>query len=331
MTLLVAISVAFFIVIFYLAFQIFLSGRFLHWFLNYLGRGAYTLDWKGGGIHFPWMVFRIRNFRIYFPGANKTDIIEITASEVSGRLSFSNLFRGRIVLRTLDLQKPKGSYINRQPSEQKVEHLPKRKLVMIQNANIDSGELYIEDHNMTPIYKILISDIFVKNLNMDCGCPMTFLFQSEYGRCKLGEKGRLFVEKSDETNGHITLTGATWTDLAGLKVIPLPILNDRIDLRASFQNFYSQDTIAVKGTLRGSSEHTEVSAQELLTRIESQDTKDRASSFRLEIDWNEYALPFDLALKKLLLEIFHKLKIKGVVGFTIHTVTKGIVNIFSRG
>lgn len=287
------------------------------------------MDWKGGGIHFPWMVFGISEFRIFFPGHNQTDIIEITSEKVVGRLSFSNLFLGKIVFRHLDLKKPKGSYINRQPSEEKVEHLPKRGLVLIENANIDGGELYIEDRNMTPIYKILLADIFVKNLNMDSGCPMTFLFQSEYGRCKIGEKGRLFVEKSDPTDGVITLTGATWTDLAGLKIIPLPILNDRIDLRASFQNFYSQDTVSVKGTLRNS-ERSDSSAQELLTHIESQDTKDRASSFRLEINWSEYALPFDLALKKLLLEIFHKLKIKGVVGFTIHTVTRGIVNIFTR-
>ncbi|WCL49061.1 hypothetical protein [Leptospira sp. GIMC2001] len=67
-----------------------------------------------------------------------------------------------------------------------------------------------------------------------------------------------------------------------------------------------------------------------MTSVESEDTKAKASSFQLQINWTEYALPFDLALKKLLLEIFDKLKIKGVVGFTIHTVTKGIVNIFTR-
>jgi len=79
-----------------------------------------------------------------------------------------------------------------------------------------------------------------------------------------------------------------------------------------------------------SSEVRDDFAQELLTNVESEESKNRASSFQLKIDWNEYALPFDLALKKILLEIFQTLKIKGVVGFTIHTVTKGIVNIFTR-
>jgi hypothetical protein len=319
-----------FLIIQFLSLQFFLSGKFLHWFLNRIAKGSYRIDWEGGGLHFPWLYFKIHKIRIFFPGINNTDIIEITAKEFRGRVSFTNMLRGRILVRQSDLIEPKGKYINRQPSEEKVELLPRRKLILIQNTNIEKGELYIEDHNMTPIYKILLSDIFVKNLNMDCGCPMSFLFQSEYGRCKVGEMGRLYVEKSNETNGHLTLTGATWTDLAGLKVIPLPILNDRIDLRANFTNLYSQDIVSVKGTLRNS-EKSDQFAQELLTNVESQDSKNRSSSFRLEINWGEYALPFDLALKKLLLDIFQKLHIKDVVGFTIHTVTKGIVNIFTRG
>jgi hypothetical protein len=323
------ILLSLFALFFFFSLQFFLSGKFLHWFLNRISKGVYRVDWIGGGLHFPLMYFRMREIRIFFPGKDKTDIIEITAKELKGRVSFTNLIRGKFVIRHADLIQPKGTYINRQPSEEKVELLPRRGLILIQKANIENGELYIEDRNMTPIYKIQLSQIFVKNLNMDCGSPMSFLFQSEYGRCKLGDKGRLFVEKSDETKGTITLTGATWTDLAGLKVIPVPILNDRIDLRAQFVNHYAEESVSVKGTLRNSdtSDHF---AQELLTNVESQDSKDRASSFRLEILWSEYSLPFDLALKKLLLEIFVKLKIRGVVGFTIHSVTKGIVNIFTR-
>ncbi len=329
MSFLIGISIFLLLIVLYFSLQIFLSGRFLHWFLNRIGKSHFYIDWKGGGIHFPWMYFQIREFRISFPGEKGKDIIEITAFAIRGRLSFLNLFLGRIVFRSLELERPRGSYINREPPEAKVEHLPRRNLFIIRNANIDGGELYIEDRNMTPIYKIFISDIYVKNLNMDCGCPLTFLFQSEYGRCRLGERGRLFVEKSSETKGHISLTGATWTDLAGLKIIPLPIINDLIDLRANFENHYKEDTVLIRGTLRNSA-NTEISAQELLTKIESQDTKERASSFRIMLNWEEYALPFDLALKKLLLEIFHKLRIKGVVGFTIHTVTRGIVKIFTR-
>lgn len=312
---------------------IFLSGKFLHWFLNQLGKGRFTVEWKGGGAHFPWLQFHLRDFKIYFPGDGNTDQIELFIPKLSGRLSFANLFLGKIVIRWLDLKNPKGYYINRQPSQEKIEHLPKRNLILIRNANIDNGQIYIEDRNMTPIYKITISEISIRNLNMDCGCPMSFLFDSEYGRCKLGDKGILQVEKSSPNQGTINLTGATWADLAGLKIIPLPILNDKIHLKANFTNYYNQDLVNIKGTLRNFKTYKDsmdLEAQELLTQIDSQETKERANTFRVTIDWSEYALPFDLALKKLLLEIFHKLKMKGVVGFTIHTVTKGIVNIFTR-
>lgn len=325
----IVILTIFFLLIF-LTLQFFLSGKFLLWFLNRISKGAYTIHWEGGGLHFPLMYFVMRRFRIFFPGINQSDIIEITAKEIKGRVSFTNLLRGKFLVRHCIVKEPKGKYINRQPSEKKVELLPKRNLFIIQNTNIEGGELYIEDHNMTPIYKITLGEIFVKNFNMDCGAPMSFLFQSEYGRCKLGDKGRLMVEKESNTHGFITLTGSTWTDLAGLKVIPLPIINDRIDLRAEFTNDYKHDLVLAKGTMR-TSEQKDAYAHELLTNVESEESKDKASSFQLEIDWNTYALPFDLALKKLLLEIFQTVKIKGVVGFTIHTVTKGIVNIFTRG
>lgn len=323
----------FFIAILYLAVYIFFSGKFLLWFLNRLGNGNFVISWKGGGAHFPWLQFRIHDFRILFPGEGNKDQIEIHIPKLSGRLSFWNLFLGKIVIRWLDLKNPKGYYINRQPSEEKMEHLPKRNLFLIKNANIDNGELYIEDRNMTPIYKIQITEIYIRNLNMDCGCPLSFLFNSEYGRCKLGDKGILLVEKTESDKGSINLTGATWADLAGLKVIPLPLLNEKIHLKANFTNYYKQDLVNIRGTLKNSMtsrESNDLEAQELLTQIESQDTREKASTFRLTIDWKEYALPFDLALKKLLLEIFHKLKIKGLVGFTIHTVTRGIVNIFTR-
>lgn len=280
-------------------------------------------------MHFPWLYFRLENFRVFFHGKHNTDVIEITAREIRGRVSFTHLIRGRILIRHSHIIEPKGSYTNIQPSEEKIELLPRRNLVRIQNTTIEKGELYVEDRNLTPIYKILLSDIFVKNLNMDCGCPMSFLFQSEYGRCKIGEKGRLLVEKSDTTNGHLTLTGATWTDLAGLKIIPLPIINDRIDLRARFQNDTENDRVLITGTLRNS-DLSDSSAQELLTNVESQATKDQASTFQLVVPWTEYALPFDIALRKLLLDLFHKLQIKGVVGFTIHSFTRGIVSIFTR-
>jgi hypothetical protein len=326
---LISVIVLFLAILLFFTLQFFLSGKFLHWILNKISKGNCTIDWEGGGFHFPFMYFVMRKFRIFFPGVNQTDIIEITAREIRGRLSFTNLIRGRFLIRNSVVEEPKARYINRQPSEQKVELLPRLKLFLIQNTNIEKGELYIEDHNMTPIYKITLSEIFVKNLNMDCGAPLSFLFQSEYGRCKLGSKGRLMVEKDSNDHGFLTLTGSTWTDLAGLKIIPLPIINDRIDLRAEFSNDYTNDIVTAKGTMR-SSEVRDDFAQELLTNVESEESKNRASSFQLKIDWNEYALPFDLALKKILLEIFQTLKIKGVVGFTIHTVTKGIVNIFTR-
>jgi hypothetical protein len=315
------------LVVFLVIIQAFAWGPASQFWLNRFSRGYYMIKWSEGGLHLWKLEVSIRNFHLVFPGKErKTDQIDLKIPHIKAKISLQKLFKGKILIYDVYLDSPRLDYINIIASNDKLYLIPNRGHLLINKLRINDGVIRIEDRVLVPTYKILLSEIYLDGGNLDIGSPIEVLFRSTYGRCKLGN-GNLLIDKKPDGTGFLNLVGVTWSELAGLKIIPVPILSNKIDLKVDFKIDDAKDVIQFSGTLQNlnkNSNNPEVSKEKV-----DDEAKKLLNSFHFDEKLNDLALPFDLALRKIIIDLFISLRIKGLVNYTFHMVTKGLINIFS--
>lgn len=309
----IIISLIIFIVV-----QILLSGPILQKILNMLFFRYIHFQWKSTGFVLPFFYFSAKDIRLEFTGYNMSDLVHIEGKKLSGWINPLYLFIGRLHLNSVIMSGFKMRYLNRVSSYKKIRYLPKRGYVKIQNSILENSEIFIEDQTMTPHYKLNLSDIQINGLNMDAGTPIDLLFQSKSGYCKIAS-GELRTELFLKKTGRISLSGITWGELSGLKIIPIKLLEKKVDLKAEFFH-ESRDSMLVSGEL--------ARIPKELTDANSPINEQGNFPFQFNVAWNEYALPYDMAFRKLISQILKGVLVRGVINFAITKVTRGIFEMF---
>jgi hypothetical protein len=295
--------------------------------LNRFSRGYYMIKWSEGGFHLWKLEVSIRNFHLVFPGKErKTDQIDLKIPYIKAKISLQRLFKGKILIYDVYLDSPRLDYINIIPSNDKLYLIPNRGHLIVEKIRINDGLIRIEDRVLVPTYKILLSEIYLDGGCLDVGSPIEILFRSTYGRCKLGN-GNLLIDKKSDGTGFLNLFGVSWSELAGLKIIPVPILSNKIDLKVDFHIDEEKEIIHLSGTLQNLNKKTE--NLDLSKEKTNEEEKKLLNSFHFDEKLSDLAMPFDLALRKIIIDLFISLRIKGLVNYTFHMVTKGLINIFS--
>lgn len=230
---------------------------------------------------------------------------------------FFSLFKGKLRIPSSIFKNFHMDYTNIISPHKKIGLMPKRGKIVFQNMKIENGSISIVDKTLTPTYSIQLHDIAIEGGYMDSGSPLEILFRTKSGSCRLGKRGTLKIGVlAGETRGFLSLSDITWSELAGLQVIPLPFLKNRVRIYVEFKHINSEET-TVEGTLIHFAPH-------------SQDKPEQSYPFHFTILWRNYNLPFDLALRELVLELFLKIKLKGVMTRMLQTVAKGLYTIIGR-
>lgn len=294
----------------YLGLQFLLSGPFIQLTVNIISFRLFKFRWLTPGILLPGLWVWARHFTIFFPGELGTDIVHAKGSFVHFRISFSNLFKGKLIFRGVNVRSFHMDYTNRVESRKKIEYLPKRGRIQFKLEKVSHSSIDIEDKTLTPVFNIQIRDIKIENGVLDAGSPLEILFRSRMGSCRLGREGLLRTGTlKGGDRGYLTLSGITWGELAGLEIIPLPLFKKQVHLTLEFRHIDEHHT-DFEGTLL----HTGLGEEE----------ESETYPFRFGVDWNDFNLPFDLALRKLIMELFLQTKLEGLMARTLQTIAKGI-------
>lgn len=274
--------------------------------------------WKSTGFILPFLYFYAKEIRLEFTGYNMSDLFHLEAKKLSGWVNPFYLLIGRVRLNSVVISDFTLQYLNRVSSYKKIRFLPKRGIFKIQNSRIENSKIFIEDRTMTPHYHLNLTNINVTGLNMDVGTPIDLIFRSEKGFCNIAS-GELTTELFLQKTGRITLKGITWGELAGLKIIPIKLLENKVDLKAEFFH-ENNDSMQVSGEL--------ARIPKELTEDSSVINEKGNFPFHFNVAWNEYALPYDMAFRRLISQILKGILVRGVMSFAIKKVTRGIFELF---
>ncbi|PJZ71415.1 hypothetical protein CH373_02640 [Leptospira perolatii] len=294
----------------YIGVQFLLSGPFLQLIVNIFGFRIFKFKWLSPGVLLPGLWVWARTFLVHFPGELGTDIVHAKGSFLNFRISFSRLLKGKLVLKGVNVRSFHMDYTNRIDSRKKTAYLPKRGRMQVRFEKVGHTSIDIEDRTLTPTFTIQIRDIRIENSVLDIGSPLEILFRSKIGTCRLGREGLLRVGllRSGD-RGYLSLSGITWGELAGLEIIPIPLFKKNVHLSLEFRHLDENHT-DFEGTLV----HTSTGEAEV----------SESYPFRFGVDWRDYNLTFDIALRKLIMELFLHTKLESLMARTLQSIAKGI-------
>ncbi|WP_061223509.1 hypothetical protein [Leptospira weilii] len=306
-----------YLLIIYAGLQFLVSGPVLQLLINFFSFRHFKFRWFSSGVILPIFYVVSRNCTIEFPGILKTDQVYARVSSLNLKIEFFSLFRGKLRISSSIFKNFHMDYTNIISPYKKIGLMPKRGKIVFQNMRIENGSISIVDKTLTPTYTIQLHDIAIEGGYMDSGSPLEVLFRTKSGTCRLGKRGFLKIGVLEgEMRGFLSLSDITWSELAGLQVIPLPFLKNRVRIYVEFKHINSDET-TLEGTLIHFAPH-------------SQDKPEQSYPFHFTIVWQNYNLPFDLALRELVLELFLKIKLKGVMTRMLQTVAKGLYTLIGR-
>ncbi len=274
-----------------LTLQIICAGPILNRILARVLRPYFFLDWRGIGLVLPLLYFSARRVRFMIQGGPDRDRVYFEARSLRCRIDPIFLLLGRVRVVGLRLEEPLLHYFNRQASYQKNRLLPRRHRIELKNLSIKDGFLLILDETMAPAYRLTLRDVVLENADMDAGTPIDVLFRAEKGQARI-DSGHLEIGRHGH-EGTIRLWGVTWAEIAGLG--DMPFMSRRMALYATHTGgSHGRKAQGLIGTTPAGKPVKEFfSLSEVSTRI----------SFDFAINWEDYALTFDLGIQKLIGEI----------------------------
>ena len=280
--------------------QILCCGPILRLILNRLFRSYVVISFRGLGFIVPFLYFHARDLRILAPGSDKRDRIYFESKHIRLRLEPIFLLLGRLRIMHLRLDHPILDYTTRQESHEKNKILPGRHRVELKNAELQSGQVFIQDETMAQIYKIAILDIQLHNCDMDISTSADLFFRTRRGSAVIGS-GKVEIGGT-AGKGYIRVRGVSWGDILGMG--DTRFLRGGVALEVEHQGgARGREVRGVVASLPASSVGDQfVRIDELGTRI----------PFEFEIDWDDFILTFDLGLQRLIQYILNNGKATGI-------------------
>ena len=208
-------------------------------------------------------------------------------------------------------------YINRIPSIQKLKYMPREGKVILPFANIRNGRIEIEDRTVFPLYRVTIENIDIENSNIDLGIPLKLIFDSEYAYCKI-DSGDI-LSSCENGEGSLQVQGVTWGKLINLDILPIGFLKNKIDLDVSFS--HSKNSTTFIGTL-GQIDRNPLKQETILDP--------KKLNYKFKIDWSDYQMPFDLALRKMIYQLLNGLNYGGAFTITLSLIAESITKILTK-
>lgn len=268
----------------------------------------------------PLLIFYGRNIHIVVTEKKDSDSANLKIGSIFFALNPLKIFIGKIYLEHFHLYRTHLFYLNRIPSKEKIKYLPPVGRVRIYIRRLENCSVDVEDRTVFPVYRNTIREIELKNGRMDAAVPLTVIFFSDYGRCRIGS-GDIVTEMRTDLHGMLKIQGITWGELINLEGIPIYPLKTPMELTV---DFHHETKVSHFRGLVGNyhSEGTE-ETPEVITVSGKKHTK---LGFKFTVKWDEYRLPFDLGLKKIVYQIFTGTLIGNVVdstiGFTFNLLKK---------
>lgn len=274
----------FFILIFSFLLYPFIFKKFI---IKLFERFGLFISFKGKGFIHPFL-FQAQDINVKFQLRDDLDNFDFKCNKINFKIKILPLLVGKVHLKDLYLYKPFLFYENKLNSFLKIKLLPDQKRVCLKNLNITDGDVFVIDHLLPGPYKLKISNINIKNARMDLATPVNLLFFIETGEAKIEQgtiKAKTNFQKVLKPEGSLTLKKIKWTSAMGIEI---PLIVTTFDLNVSYTHLNEQQTF-IKGYL-------------FLTG--NQEERDDGIPFQFTINWEDYRLPMDLSLQKLIENIF---------------------------
>jgi len=269
------------------------------------------------GFIIPFFLFYAKDFELRTSGFNKTDIVKLKVNRIFFWINPFYLFIGKVRIHNFILIEPEMKYINRIPSIQKMKYMPPIGRVVLKSANLRKGFIEIEDRTVFPLYHSKIENIEINNAQIDLGIPLRLIFDSEYAYCKI-DSGDI-LSSCENGKGSLQVQGVTWAKLANLDLISVGFLKNKIDLDVSFS--HTKYKTEFEGTL-GQINRNPAKQNETVEK--------KKLDYKFQVDWNEYQMPFDLALKKMIAKLLTGLNYGEAISMTVNMIAEGMGKLLNK-
>ncbi len=262
----------------------------------------------------PFFTFIGRKFKLKTNLPKGYDIVSVEIESFIFILNPIYLLIGRVHFSFVSLKNPSMNYLNFVSSMKKIKYLPKISQVIIKRLFVKNGFMDIEDRSVFPIYKVKIEKLILKRSLIDFAIPFKVLFNSKLAYCRIGSG---YVKSSEKKNtGRLDVKGLTWGEIISLQGLPLWFLNNHLNLHLNFVNFNKESHFTGA-----------INFEKLKDETGEIFERKKKIEFSYRVNWREYRLPFDLALKKSVSALLVGLNYVGVLSFGIRIVISTINNL----
>lgn len=258
--------------------------------IKYLKKFGFKISFSGVGLISPFY-FIAKNFYIQFNYKNDFDYFELSCKKISLFIDPISIFKKKLIIQKILMELPYLYYENKYNSYRKIDLLPKFNQIIVKNFKITNGKIFTIDYMLPGPYQLYLNQINCFIHQFDLAVPISLLFFIQKGVARL-DQGTLEIQTNYDSlkpTGSIILKDIKWTSIVGISV---PFIGTSFDLFVYFTH-QNQEEVLVRGYLHplGVGENS----------------KEEGMPFQFLIRWNEYRLPIDLGLQKLIEKIFENI------------------------
>ncbi|GIX41054.1 MAG: hypothetical protein KatS3mg129_0787 [Leptospiraceae bacterium] len=259
---------------------------FKNYVLKLFRKYGLYISFEGKGFIHPFY-FKAHNLHVKFQYKKEIDSFEFDCVRIHFKIKFLPLLIGKVKIYDIHFFHPYLFYENKLNSFLKIHLLPDQRRVCFENFNIHKGEVYVIDYLLPGPYKLRLTNIDIKNAKMDLATPVNLLFFIESGKANIDNGTIIAKTKLNEKIpiGSLILKDIKWISVMGINI---PFFGTKFDLNVYYSH-QSPKYTQIKGYL-----HLTGNSQE----------NDIGIPFEFTIKWEDYKLPMDLALQKLIENIF---------------------------
>lgn len=298
-------------------FQTLLLGPVLMIITNTFFKKYLLVKMPFSGFVIPFFLFYAKDFELKTSGFNKTDIVKLKVKKIFFWINPFYLLIGKVRIQNFLLIEPEMKYINRIPSIQKMKFMPPIGRVILKSANLRKGFIEIEDRTVFPLYHSKIENIEIENAQIDLGIPLRLIFDSEYAYCKI-DSGDILAS-CENNKGSLQVQGVTWAKLANLDLISVGFLKNKIDLDVSFS--HTNNVTEFEGTIGQISRKPQK---------QNETIEKKKLDYKFQVNWVDYQMPFDLALKKMIGKLLVGLNYSEAISMTVNMIAEGVAKMLNK-
>lgn len=311
-------SVIYTVLIIYLVIQIFLTYAGLSFLVETFTKGKVQFRATTGIFFLPLFRFYGKNIHLLVNIGPKFDSANLRIDKLSFSISPVELFKGKVLIKNLFIQKLIGNYTSRIPSKEKIKWLPPDGKVMLKNGNLVDSDLLIKDRTRFPAYNVHLKKLNLQGVNMDLGYPGHILFHTKKGSTEIGS-GIVQTELYFPDHGFVKISGVTWGEFMNIESIPIQPLKSTVELHAEFK--HKEHVTNFRGVM----------GRRAKSRGAEPVSDSERFGFNFDFNWKENKLTIDLVLRKLIYKIFSGTLVDGVVTSTVSIIRDSIFAFLKSG